>query len=257
MEPSTNIKMIFRDNGQSLQLCYGILSVEKRQWEWLLHKSSFQHYHGVKVALQTIEKRLLIDLQNLHEIARCGEDSNILPEPKLLLTQREVCYWKGRIKEIPQTEESLQLNILPTEKIEFYNTLSGSQIYLQTRQPAIMLASDTERKGRDFGEALTELMDQLSVCLSLYAIKDFKAFEENCQSLVEISGALLKGCLAFTHHFVPVLATVNDRKTVAQAILEREANFFLGFMDMEKTFDLTDSYLQWKKKYLLRESEQK
>ena len=86
------------------------------------------------------------------------------------------------------------------------------------------------------------MLEQLSICLDFYAAKDFEAFLENSQALVEISEALLKCCLAYTHHFVPVLATVNDRKSVAQTILEQEANFFLGYMDVEKFYDLTESY---------------
>ena len=239
METTTNIKMVFRDNNQTLTLCYGILSVEKRQWEWLLHKSSFQHYHGVKTALQVIEKRLLSDLQNLREVSRPGSESKILPEPKLLLTRREMCYWKNLITETKVTEESLQRDFLPGEKkVEFCNSLSDSSFYLQTRQAALMQTASTKKKGRDFAEALTEMLEQLSICLDFYAAKD-----------------LLKCCLAYTHHFVPVLATVNDRKSVAQTIMEQEANFFLGYMDVEKFYDLTESYKKWKNDYSLQEVE--
>ena len=256
METTTNIKMVFRDNNQTLKLCYGILSVEKRQWEWLLHKSSFQHYHGVKTALQVIEKRLLSDLQNLREVSRPGSESKILPEPKLLLTRREMCYWKNLITETKVTEESLQRDFLPEEKkVEFCNSLSDSSFYLQTRQAALTQTASTKKKGRDFAEALTEMLEQLSICLDFYAAKDFEAFLENSQALVEISEALLKCCLAYTHHFVPVLATVNDRKSVAQTILEQEANFFLGYMDVEKFYDLTESYKKWKNDYSLQEVE--
>ena len=147
METTTNIKMVFRDNNQTLKLCYGILSVEKRQWEWLLHKSSFQHYHGVKTALQAIEKRLLSDLQNLREVSRPGSESKILPEPKLLLTRREMCYWKNLITETKVTEESLQRDFLPGEKkVEFCNSLADSSFYLQTRQDALMQTASTKKK---------------------------------------------------------------------------------------------------------------
>ena len=245
METTTNIKMVFRDNNQTLKLCYGILSVEKRQWEWLLHKSSFQHYHGVKTALQVIEKRLLSDLQNLRKVSRPERESKTLPEPQLLLTQREMSYWINLITETKITEESLQRDFLPREKVEFCNNLSDNPIYLQTRQVALMQTAGTKIKGKGFAEALKEILEQLSICLGFYEAKDFEAFLENSRTLVEISGALLKCCLAYTHHFVPVLATVNDRKSVAQTILEQEANFFLGYMDLEKSYDITESLKKW------------